>query len=352
MKWRKLWEPSHGSCPPKRSQRRGPGAGRAARFEALENRKLFAADVAEATDVDAVVYDLSSLETIPADQVEVRTFKFDDAALDFTKGEVVIDPVALEAVTFDATTEAVAVETVAYDGETLSDYPEIMMTFRGAEGSDVETLDDKALESEIDSPIMYMTGAVGDFEDAEVRTLELEQTDLTVTGELVDDAIADDDLIYYTMGPGPEVETTSIDELLVPEDINGDGNVTALDMLLMINALNSYGAMPSSQLTALPEVDSTAGNWDVNRDGYVTPLDALLLTNFFNGGTSIASSLVADQNSSRLANIVSEEPVADDSAEDALVAPMVARIRNPVDDVVADEEAPLVEDKIDNDILA
>lgn len=62
----------------------------------------------------------------------------------------------------------------------------------------------------------------------------------------------------------------------VPEDTNGDGVVTPLDVLLLINYLNAHvsGA-------GMPVGDFPAA-YDVNRDGRVTPLDVLLVINHLN----------------------------------------------------------------------
>jgi hypothetical protein len=68
-----------------------------------------------------------------------------------------------------------------------------------------------------------------------------------------------------------------------PEDVNGDGDVTARDALVIINYLNTYGPGP------VGEGDPAFG-YDVNNDGLVTSLDALLVINELNatgggGGT-------------------------------------------------------------------
>ncbi len=229
-------------------------------------------------------------------------------------------------------------------------YPEIMMmTFRSNEITDDAATTDGILDGDIVgevkseelpvdvdvSVLMTMTGAVDDLanlaDETEIRTLSVEDDQVDLTS-VIDDVISDEDLIFYSMGPGAEVETTSVEEPLTPEDVNGDGSVTAIDMLLVLNVLNSYGAMPSSQLAALSEI-SGASNWDINRDGYVTPLDTLVLTNYFNG---LGSAELADEA---------------DSSQSLLAAPAVARIRNPAEDAPLDESAPLIEEKFDAEIL-
>ena len=61
-------------------------------------------------------------------------------------------------------------------------------------------------------------------------------------------------------------------------DLNGDGVVTPLDVLLLVNYLNSN----------LLGGGKSAGtfSFDVNRDGFVSPLDVLLLINALNMGVA------------------------------------------------------------------
>jgi Ca2+-binding RTX toxin-like protein len=64
----------------------------------------------------------------------------------------------------------------------------------------------------------------------------------------------------------------------IPEDTNGDGIVTALDVLLLVNYLNAIlagGGIPDP-------VGDFPPAYDVNRDGRVTPLDVLLVINHLN----------------------------------------------------------------------
>ena len=70
----------------------------------------------------------------------------------------------------------------------------------------------------------------------------------------------------------------------LPYDVNGDGVVTALDALLIVNYLNTYGPGPVGY-------GDPGFGYDVNSDGSVTSLDALLVVNELNrrgqnGGTT------------------------------------------------------------------
>jgi len=60
-----------------------------------------------------------------------------------------------------------------------------------------------------------------------------------------------------------------------PEDVNGNGEVSSVDALVIINYLNTFG--PGS----VGEGDPALG-YDVNNDGFVTSLDALLVINDLN----------------------------------------------------------------------
>ncbi len=68
-----------------------------------------------------------------------------------------------------------------------------------------------------------------------------------------------------------------------PLDVNGDGSVTALDALIVINALNSQGP------TALGTPPTTAHNYlDVTGTGVLSPIDALDIINELNAQASAA----------------------------------------------------------------
>ncbi len=68
---------------------------------------------------------------------------------------------------------------------------------------------------------------------------------------------------------------------LLPGDTNGDGRITPLDVLLIINDLNAFG----SRQVARPPIREGVF-LDVNHDGVITPLDALLIINYLNTGSA------------------------------------------------------------------
>lgn len=313
MKWRKMLELSTSSSPPERRSPVGRTVKRRVDFEALENRRLFAIDLAEVTTANLFSGDFASIEDISIETMELTAVKFDETT------EVIIDPAPRE-----------------FDG--LLEYPEIMMmAFHGHDAVE-PTAVDEAVENDITLELdYYMTLSSDVTEVAEVdetilRVLETD-VDLSATSVLVDDTIviddaiaagvSEEDLIRYTLSPGPEVETTSLEEPLTLEDVNGDGNVTPLDMLLVINALNGYGFQTAS--LSVDATESTSVNWDINRDGHLTPMDVLLLTNYFNTGASAESV---------------------EGSLDPFATMESSRIGDPTEDEPLDEAAPLVDEEL------
>ena len=59
-----------------------------------------------------------------------------------------------------------------------------------------------------------------------------------------------------------------------PLDTNGDGKVSPIDVLIIINWLND----PTKPTTVPP----APANLDVNGDGIITPNDALIIINWIN----------------------------------------------------------------------
>ena len=65
-------------------------------------------------------------------------------------------------------------------------------------------------------------------------------------------------------------------------DVNGDGGVSPLDVLQLVNYINFNGSGP----LPFPTAFTPPPFLDVNSDGFVTPLDVLAVINFINGQTS------------------------------------------------------------------
>jgi hypothetical protein len=67
----------------------------------------------------------------------------------------------------------------------------------------------------------------------------------------------------------------------IPEDVNGDGYVSPIDVLIVVNGLNQKGTFPvPTGSTGNGEPPSEMP--DVNDDGVVSPVDALLIINHIN----------------------------------------------------------------------
>lgn len=96
-----------------------------------------------------------------------------------------------------------------------------------------------------------------------------------------------------------------------PLDVSADDLITPLDVLLVINFLNTPGN--DGQLPQPPETPPPF--YDVNGDGMVTPLDVLLVINYLNDregegefGPAVPSPFLADEDfSSKSANVRSDE---------------------------------------------
>jgi hypothetical protein len=63
-----------------------------------------------------------------------------------------------------------------------------------------------------------------------------------------------------------------------PCDVNADGSITPLDVLLLINDINGRG---SRELTT-PSTPTPPPFLDPNGDGWITPLDVLIVINYIN----------------------------------------------------------------------
>jgi hypothetical protein len=73
-------------------------------------------------------------------------------------------------------------------------------------------------------------------------------------------------------------DTTPYHNDVLPEDVDGDGKITPLDPLIIVNYINSHGPgiLPSNG------EGEAVGNLDVDGDGKVSPLDILIIINQLN----------------------------------------------------------------------
>lgn len=82
--------------------------------------------------------------------------------------------------------------------------------------------------------------------------------------------------------PLPSVRASGWQDTAQPTDVNGDGRVTALDALLLINELNSRIGISGSQLPPRASASQVDQFFDTNGDGVISPLDALLVVERLN----------------------------------------------------------------------
>lgn len=113
-----------------------------------------------------------------------------------------------------------------------------------------------------------------------------------------------------------------------PNDVNGDGFVSPMDALYVINELNG----------------STAGSFstDVNNDGVVSPIDALLVINdlfMVSSGSDVLVGDDADVSQTDLANaleFVFEELASDIQADPSATAALLNDLESPLVDSIYD----------------
>ena len=107
----------------------------------------------------------------------------------------------------------------------------------------------------------------------------------------------------------------------VPEDVDASGNVVPLDALLIINDLNNRGAR---QLSAPTEGDSPPPYYDVSGDGWLTSLDALRVVNWLNAHMSGESEAAVG-----LLNIFTSTEPADSLGAAMLMDSVTVRVSPP-----------------------
>jgi hypothetical protein len=101
----------------------------------------------------------------------------------------------------------------------------------------------------------------------------------TVTLTVADDDGGSDSKTLNLTAVTPH-ETPSWHNSAQPFDVNGDLDVSPIDVLQIVNDLNSQG----SRQLPIPELTDVPPYLDVNNDGFTSPLDALLIVNFLNQG--------------------------------------------------------------------
>ena len=87
-----------------------------------------------------------------------------------------------------------------------------------------------------------------------------------------------------------------------PADVDGNGVISPIDALIIVNYINNYG--PGS---INPEGEGPVPNLDVDGDGMVSPIDMLIIINIINGSSNSQDYISSDPESS-----TDEESITDD----------------------------------------
>ncbi len=91
-----------------------------------------------------------------------------------------------------------------------------------------------------------------------------------------------------------------------PRDVDGDGLITPLDVLLIVNELNEFGPRPTNDPMNPPPRPV-----DVNSDGFVAAIDALLIINHLNDADAPVAAAPALPDSLLAAAILDEQTLDD-----------------------------------------
>lgn len=186
-------------------------------------------------------------------------------------------------------------------------------------GKDFAVFDWTDLSSHVDSSEFLMrsgsvtTNATNDLElnPLEIASLDAFEAMPLVDGLAVVTAIEDGNSVFETVDFDNGVSTWVWHNATLPVDVDGNSSVTSEDALLLIEALNSFGAgaTVSFELSgAIQANGSSALHLDINGDNYITPLDALLVVNFIKSGN--------DQNDqSAFAFVVRSSPLVPSSGD-------------------------------------
>ncbi|MFO1064311.1 MAG: dockerin type I domain-containing protein [Pirellulales bacterium] len=272
-RWHKWFGSSASRQEDRRSRRR---ALRGSFLERLDRRSLMAADVVPAVTIE--------------DPVEV-----DDAA-------VVAEPATEDTADGDF---AIAICRIQVD-------PNI---------EEINLLDDA-----VPVDVLYMVDPVVDLEQIGGADEGSSDGEVTYLERSIDDSEVDP-IVFETMAGSVAY---SWNNASVPEDVNGDQVITPLDALILLSALNDFGATTTSELdTAFGATPSAKAHFDVNGDAYVSAIDALMLLNYLNnastGGTDAAGfAALAPQvqkirpdyeEDSGFVSIATDEPLVDDADE-------------------------------------
>ena len=114
------------------------------------------------------------------------------------------------------------------------------------------------------SSASFAVSAIDDFVPQGRRTVRISASGADLIAAAVDIAITDNDPAYWTNPNNPF-------------DVNNNGDVEPLDVLIIINEINLHGSRSLN-----PGLDRSLPFIDVNRNGEIDPLDVLLVINEIN----------------------------------------------------------------------
>ena len=152
--------------------------------------------------------------------------------------------------------------------------------------------------------------------------------DLTFTGVAADIVPPNETTLFGDFAVvGPDQQDFGLDSVSIVSppassavvlDVDGNGDVTPFDALLVINELDGVTPQAASSSSAPPPPTPPRSRYDVNGDGNVTPLDALLVINELDGQSvataprsSSSSMAVVSDSSSRVERVATPEASRD-----------------------------------------
>lgn len=173
---------------------------------------------------------------------------------------------------------------------------QILELVRGAEVGDVQvngnTLTSNYVASVDDSRFEIVGGKLKLRSNEFLRRADQQEVQLTVT-------VTDPSGTFSPLSESFVIDVLANDNPFHnssnPYDVNGDGEVTPLDALVIINVISQHGG--PGPISGFP---SPTKYYDVNGDGFITALDALLIINYLNRhttGTGEGEQVAQSQNS-------------------------------------------------------
>jgi hypothetical protein len=103
-----------------------------------------------------------------------------------------------------------------------------------------------------------------------------------------------------------------------PADVDGNGMITPIDALVIVNYINNHG--PGA---IKPEGEGPVPNLDVDGDGMVTPIDILIIINIINGSSNSQDYITVDPDED-VPESGESEPSAQLELEPAMAMPEIA----------------------------